>query len=344
MRYSKIESQIWFDEKFSALTHTQKLLFLYILTSPHSNIIGLYVLKPGYIAEDLNMKPKDLMKDLSKLIDKGLIKYDFNVGLVYIPNYLKYNPLTNPNQKKAANKILKQLPKSPLIIEFLQGLDKGLREVLSKGLNKELLKPETESETESELRKNNNTPSSQLNSCDKQSIEVENKTNEKNREASKNSTNSQPANYPSNTGTGKDDPYRTRVLEESTSTKRKNKAFSEDSQEYRLAKLLLDCILEHRPNFKRPNLQSWAKHIDLMLRVDKRTPEEIEEVIRWCQKDPFWQANILSTRKLREKFDQLALKMQRSKARESPDLSPEEEARRMRERLKAKGVIVDDED
>ena len=50
-----------------------------------------------------------------------------------------------------------------------------------------------------------------------------------------------------------------------------------------------------------------------MLRIDKRTPEEIEEVIRWCQNDSFWQANILSTKKLREKFDQLAIKMQKQK-------------------------------
>jgi len=106
------------------------------------------------------------------------------------------------------------------------------------------------------------------------------------------------------------------LVSKGSKDKSKNKTFSEDSQEYQLAKLLLDCIIEHRPNFKRPNLQSWAKHIDLMLRVDKRTPEEIEQVIRWCQKDPFWQVNILSTRKLREKFDQLALKMQMQRQRQ----------------------------
>jgi hypothetical protein len=32
-------------------------------------------------------------------------------------------------------------------------------------------------------------------------------------------------------------------------------------------------------------------------------------VINWATSDPFWQANILSTKKLREKFDQLAAKM-----------------------------------
>jgi hypothetical protein len=31
--------------------------------------------------------------------------------------------------------------------------------------------------------------------------------------------------------------------------------------------------------------------------------------MRWCQRDLFWQGNILSTAKFREKFDQLELKM-----------------------------------
>jgi hypothetical protein len=46
-----------------------------------------------------------------------------------------------------------------------------------------------------------------------------------------------------------------------------------------------------------------------MIRLDERKPERIEQVIRWTQQDPFWQGNILSTAKLREKFDQLELKM-----------------------------------
>lgn len=75
-----------------------------------------------------------------------------------------------------------------------------------------------------------------------------------------------------------------------------------------LSQLLFDLILKRRPNFKKPNLTTWAKSIDLMIRVDKRNPDEIEKVIKWCQADEFWQNNILSTAKLRKQFDQLALK------------------------------------
>jgi len=80
------------------------------------------------------------------------------------------------------------------------------------------------------------------------------------------------------------------------------------SDEVRLSRLLYDLIVEKKPDFKMPNLQQWAKHIGLMIRLDHRTPENIEAVIRWCQADQFWHVNILSTAKLREKYDQLDMK------------------------------------
>jgi DNA-binding Lrp family transcriptional regulator len=90
----------------------------------------------------------------------------------------------------------------------------------------------------------------------------------------------------------------------------KNKTFSSDSIEIRLAEMLLEKIIFRLPGFKKPNIQNWAKDIDLMLRVDNREPSEISRVIEWCQKDQFWQSNILSTGKLRGQFDQLKAKMQ----------------------------------
>jgi hypothetical protein len=150
MRFQKIKTELWFDEKFCSLNSREKLLFLYFLTCPHTNLIGLYVVKEGYICSDLQILSKDLRKDLTKLLEKDLVKYDFKASVVYIPNFLKHNPLTNPNQKKAAKKILKSLPKSPLISMFCEGLPEGLKEVLTEGLSKVLLKPEEEEEEEKE--------------------------------------------------------------------------------------------------------------------------------------------------------------------------------------------------
>ena len=90
---------------------------------------------------------------------------------------------------------------------------------------------------------------------------------------------------------------------------REHKTFSSDSPEVRLAELLLQKILSRNPKHKRPNIQTWAKDVDRMIRLDGRTADDIRAVIEWCQSDSFWMNNILSTAKLREKFDQLVLKM-----------------------------------
>ena len=86
-----------------------------------------------------------------------------------------------------------------------------------------------------------------------------------------------------------------------------------NSNEYILSKLLFDLIKKRNPNHKQPDLKSWAKHIDLMIRIDKRTIDEIRGCINWSQQDSFWQNNILSTAKLRKQFDTLYLKAKGSK-------------------------------
>jgi len=123
------------------------------------------------------------------------------------------------------------------------------------------------------------------------------------------------------------------------STSTSTSLYSPNSEEFRLASLLLSEIQKRKPDFKKPNLQKWAIHIDRMIRIDKRRPDRIEAVIRWCQQDApkdesgfGWQNNILSTEKLRKQFDKLELAMDRESPhnvavplRVSPDgLTPRE--------------------
>lgn len=97
--------------------------------------------------------------------------------------------------------------------------------------------------------------------------------------------------------------------------KTKDTLFVEDSVEFRLSDLLRQEILANNPRAKVPSngqIQGWCKTFDLMIRRDGRSPEEIEDVIHWCQADDFWRTNILSPDKLRKQFDQLVLKMQKA--------------------------------
>ena len=84
--------------------------------------------------------------------------------------------------------------------------------------------------------------------------------------------------------------------------------FSDDSPEIVLSEYLYQKILANDPKARDPNFQEWAGHIDKLMRIDGRTEQEIKQVIDFCQSDPFWKSNILSTKKLREKFSGLVIK------------------------------------
>lgn len=78
---------------------------------------------------------------------------------------------------------------------------------------------------------------------------------------------------------------------------------------------LLQKILSIKPNFKQPNLETWAKDIDKAIRIDGRTKEQLIACIDYIYSPngAFWQANILSGKKLREKFDTIEMQAQRSR-------------------------------
>jgi len=86
--------------------------------------------------------------------------------------------------------------------------------------------------------------------------------------------------------------------------------FDKTTEQYKLALFMRDCVLKNLPNAKVPDstpegLRRWSYDIDLMMRIDCRSPDEIRELMDWAHRDPFWKANILSPGKLREKWDTL---------------------------------------
>lgn len=92
----------------------------------------------------------------------------------------------------------------------------------------------------------------------------------------------------------------------------KNNIFLSDSIEYRLADYLRKYIIRNNTNAKVPDdtkIQNWCKTIDLMIRIDKRTSNDIKDHIHFSQTDTFWMSNILSAASLRKQYDQLTMKM-----------------------------------
>ena len=143
MRYQRIHSQIWTDEKFRKLSEDAKFLFIYIITCPHSNTIGVFVLPKKYIECDLDWSDKRLAKPFAELLHKQLILFDETDNLIAIVNHLKHNPIENENQAKSAAKILESLPKSSLFINIKEYFDKPYHKPLLERLGERYAKPIT---------------------------------------------------------------------------------------------------------------------------------------------------------------------------------------------------------
>ncbi len=105
--------------------------------------------------------------------------------------------------------------------------------------------------------------------------------------------------------------------ERATTNKNEKKEKKEKKEEgahadaWRLAEVLLESILQRKPDFRRPNLNRWAGQMQTLLETDGRAPERIEAVIRWCRRDSFWSVNVLNPASLRKQFDRLEMEMAR---------------------------------
>ena len=82
------------------------------------------------------------------------------------------------------------------------------------------------------------------------------------------------------------------------------------NEDFTAAEYIFSKITQLKPNFKKPNLNSWADQVRLLRERDKKTHREICELFRWANNDSFWQSNILSPKKLRDKWDELEIKSQ----------------------------------
>ena len=63
--FGKIETGFWRNPKVNRLSDHAKLLAVYLLSCPHGNAIGCFVLPRGYIAVDLGWDPAAVTETVS---------------------------------------------------------------------------------------------------------------------------------------------------------------------------------------------------------------------------------------------------------------------------------------
>lgn len=123
-RYKTVDIRIWLDEKFVALDEGSQLLFIYLLTSQNTTQIGTLAMPINVLAAWLRKGIDTVSKRLDILSRNGLIRVD-TLGLIWIRNYLKYNPPANPKVAAGYCKIFDEMPDSDLIPEIVESVLKA---------------------------------------------------------------------------------------------------------------------------------------------------------------------------------------------------------------------------
>ena len=95
--YGIVTSRLWIDENYQTLSVNSKLLFVYLLTGPHTTALGCFRLPKSYIAADLNWPQQDVNAAIQECASLDFLQFDES-GWFFIPKFLEWNPVQNRNQ------------------------------------------------------------------------------------------------------------------------------------------------------------------------------------------------------------------------------------------------------
>lgn len=159
-KYRKIETRIWNDQKFRALSDRGKLVFLMILTHPHMTSLGAMRATIAGMAAELGWPEKAFREAFGEGFRKALFKHDEDACFVWLPNFLRYNRPESPNVVKSWSDSFELLPECPLkdqlslhVKAFAEGFGKAFTEALPEAFRKALPNQEQEQEQEQEQDK-----------------------------------------------------------------------------------------------------------------------------------------------------------------------------------------------
>ncbi|WP_226677246.1 replication protein [Mesobacillus jeotgali] len=109
---------------------------------------------------------------------------------------------------------------------------------------------------------------------------------------------------------------------------KKTKTYEEDSTYFKMAKYFFVRVsavaeaegLNHL--ILKADLQKWSDEMRKLIEIDKQNKQLVKNVMDWVTTDSFWKTNVLSAKKLRDKFGELAIKMKASSSTPKKTTTP----------------------
>lgn len=123
-RYKKIDVRIWNDAKFNALSSDARLIFLFMLTSPQTTMVGAVPVDKHTVSRILKFDEIRYGIGYKQLSEYGMLEYD-EAGIFWIKNFLKYNPPENPKVVISWSSLLDLFPECQLLIKIAKSVLKA---------------------------------------------------------------------------------------------------------------------------------------------------------------------------------------------------------------------------
>lgn len=103
-----IRTRFWSDSWIETQSPTAKLLFLFLLTNPKTNLCGIYEISLKTIAFESGLEDENISALLKGFEEAGKVYY--YEGFVILRNSIKHQQTSNPKILQGIRRELKQLP------------------------------------------------------------------------------------------------------------------------------------------------------------------------------------------------------------------------------------------
>jgi hypothetical protein len=115
------DAEFWRSPRIADRTQEDKATLLYLLTSPYSNIIGVYAIVPRIAAAEMGWTAEQLLAILKRLGSLELVRFEDSSGFVWVRNWWDHNSAKMAVATTLREKTYSQIAAMPAIwrTEFL---------------------------------------------------------------------------------------------------------------------------------------------------------------------------------------------------------------------------------
>ena len=120
--FSAIDTRFWIQPELQNLSLEARLIALYVISGPHTTMLGCFRLPKNYIAEDLKIPWEKVDQGFAELTAVDFLLFDEKSSWLLVPGFFTWNPIQNPKHGQGIEKLFAQVPADLKLREHLYTL------------------------------------------------------------------------------------------------------------------------------------------------------------------------------------------------------------------------------